>query len=218
MNIFDAIKTLDIQENSSNLEGSILSTLATSVAKPDSVFVEIGTWKGKTAAMLASVAQNCNGTVYTIDHFMGNKGTGMDFVALKIDLFNIFKHNMQALGFWQTVVKPLVMDSTSANKLFKDNCIDLLFIDGDHLYEPFYNELVNWYPKVKTGGIICGHDCQEYYIDFPEEVDGKYKTIDCGVSEKYGKQVHYAVIKAVHEYFKGDYKIVKPTSIWWRRK
>jgi hypothetical protein len=209
---------MDIQENSSDFECTILYQMATNVGSIDCIFVEIGSWKGKTAVMLGLAAQQCGGSVYTIDHFQGNEGTGRDKVAEQIDLFSIFRRNLQQLNLWQNPVKPLIMDSISASKIFADGTIDLLFIDAGHQYDEIYKDIKIWLPKVKIGGIICGHDCQEYYLDFPEEVDAKYKTIDCGVSEKYNKQVHFAVIKAVYDHFGDNYQIIKPSSIWVNRK
>jgi len=39
-----------------------------------------------------------------------------------------------------------------------DNVLDFVFIDGCHLYECIHEDLTLWIPKVKPGGIICGHD------------------------------------------------------------
>lgn len=39
-----------------------------------------------------------------------------------------------------------------------DNSIDLLYIDADHSYEGVMKDLDAWYPKVKSGGVVAGHD------------------------------------------------------------
>lgn len=36
--------------------------------------------------------------------------------------------------------------------------LDLIHIDGDHSYEGVLADLNAWYPKMKSGGIISGHD------------------------------------------------------------
>lgn len=41
---------------------------------------------------------------------------------------------------------------------FEDNYFDFVYIDADHSYEGCKNDLNQWWPKVKTGGIISGHD------------------------------------------------------------
>jgi len=50
------------------------------------------------------------------------------------------------------------MNSLESYKLFEDESIDFLFIDGDHKYETVKKELKFWYPKIKNGGTIGGHD------------------------------------------------------------
>jgi predicted O-methyltransferase YrrM len=50
------------------------------------------------------------------------------------------------------------MRTDEAYKLFEDESIDFLFIDADHSFEAVKKDLKLWYPKVKTGGIIAGHD------------------------------------------------------------
>lgn len=44
---------------------------------------------------------------------------------------------------------------------FADNSIDFVYLDGDHKYEPVKEEIEAWYPKVKIGGILAGHDYTE---------------------------------------------------------
>lgn len=44
--------------------------------------------------------------------------------------------------------------------------VDFVFIDGNHAYEYVKNDILNYWPKVKTGGFLGGHD----YIDGHKEV------------------------------------------------
>jgi predicted O-methyltransferase YrrM len=41
---------------------------------------------------------------------------------------------------------------------FKDNSLDFVFVDGLHTYEQTLADCRNYLPKVKPGGLICGHD------------------------------------------------------------
>ncbi len=36
--------------------------------------------------------------------------------------------------------------------------IDFVYIDADHSYKGVWEDLCSWYPKVRTGGVIGGHD------------------------------------------------------------
>lgn len=39
-----------------------------------------------------------------------------------------------------------------------DESLDLLYLDACHTYECVMEDLTKWFPKVKKGGIIAGHD------------------------------------------------------------
>lgn len=39
-----------------------------------------------------------------------------------------------------------------------DNSLDLIHLDGDHSFEGVMADLEAWYPKMKRGGVISGHD------------------------------------------------------------
>jgi predicted O-methyltransferase YrrM len=212
-----SIKGLDIDESIVGDEFGTLLDLFLQYGKKDCVFVEIGTWKGKSTSALAFVALLNNGMVYAVDHFMGNSGQWNVPVAKNQDIFNIFRKNMQTLGFWQTSVSPLVMSSERAAKIFKDETIDLLFIDGDHLFKNFYQELTIWYPKVKDGGVICGHDCEQYYysnLDIIKDCEENI-NLDFGIGKRCKTHLHYGVVKGVALFFgDGNYEILPKTSIW----
>ena len=41
---------------------------------------------------------------------------------------------------------------------FPDNYFDLVYMDADHTYPGISRDLADWYPKVKSGRFLCGHD------------------------------------------------------------
>jgi len=49
-------------------------------------------------------------------------------------------------------------------KEFIPNSLDFVYIDGDHSYDMVYNDIVNYYPKVKKDGIIGGHDFKFFSV------------------------------------------------------
>lgn len=58
----------------------------------------------------------------------------------------------------------LVRDTgENAAKLFKDGSVDVVFIDEHHTRESVSAAIRAWLPKVKSGGILSGHDCNDHY-------------------------------------------------------
>ena len=99
--------------------------------------------------------------------------------------------NSDVLGDYQITKRPLVlmrMESVKAASMIQDRFFDIAYIDADHTYEDFNADLDAWIPKVRPGGIICGHD--------------------------YNKQGKYLVWKAVDERF-GDKVHLESDDIWW---
>jgi hypothetical protein len=48
--------------------------------------------------------------------------------------------------------------SASASHGFEDGSLDFVYIDGNHFERFVLEDLDAWYPKVRQGGTICGHD------------------------------------------------------------
>lgn len=50
------------------------------------------------------------------------------------------------------------LPSLAGAKLFADGSLDWVFLDGDHDYPAVLDDIKAWLPKVKTGGVLAGHD------------------------------------------------------------
>lgn len=48
--------------------------------------------------------------------------------------------------------------SVQAASDFADKALDFVFIDAAHNYENAILDIEAWYPKVRPGGMLCGHD------------------------------------------------------------
>ena len=49
-------------------------------------------------------------------------------------------------------------DSGEASTRYENASLDFVFIDADHSYEAVKRDIAAWLPKVKSGGVIAGHD------------------------------------------------------------
>jgi hypothetical protein len=48
--------------------------------------------------------------------------------------------------------------TTQAASFVANNSLDMVIVDADHRYKGAKEDILRWYPKVKKGGVICGHD------------------------------------------------------------
>ena len=74
-------------------------------------------------------------------------------------LYECFIENMREGGVLD-LINPIKLTSLEAVKLFEDNSLEFVFIDGDHSYEAVKADILAWLPKVKEGGVISGDDWQ----------------------------------------------------------
>lgn len=66
--------------------------------------------------------------------------------------------------FFPGRVQIIKSDTVEAAKLVADGSLDFVFIDADHSYEGCKRDIEAWFPKVRSGGMVAGHD---YSLDWP---------------------------------------------------
>ena len=62
----------------------------------------------------------------------------------------------------------IVQKSMDAVEQFADGSLDMVYIDGNHSYAAAFEDMNGWWPKVKMGGVLAGHDTytrQDEYQD-----------------------------------------------------
>ena len=55
-------------------------------------------------------------------------------------------------------------DSLAAVRRFENNSLDFVYIDADHRFDWVMRDIIEWYKKVKKGGILAGHDYRDNEI------------------------------------------------------
>ena len=89
-----------------------------------------------------------------------------------MNIINIIKHPMRILEVEQ-YVNLITCDEKYAHKIYKDDSLKFVWIDGDHDADVVYNDLVNFWPKLKVGGVIAGDDI--HYKEVLSDVE-KFST------------------------------------------
>lgn len=212
-NLFTTSKKLDISSDFPRHDIKALESVVQMVLKENIVVAEVGSWKGMSTSIIAKIVKPFNGKVFAIDHWQGSDSVPEHKQAETNDMLSTFRYNMKSLGILD-IIYPMVMDSKIASSIFKDKSLDLIFIDADHRYSEVYTDIMMWLPKLKKGGIICGHDCEEKYTKLGEYI----KTVNEHLDEDVLVGIcHPGVVRALYDIFQDDYSIVPDSSIWWKR-
>lgn len=138
------------------------------LAHDGSVFVEVGSWLGQSAVAMGHAIKASKKDIrfYAVDHGFGSPtdellmqylnqmgGCSIGHMCVNLDRAKV-----------RDVVVPLATDSQLAAKLFPDNSVDFVYIDAEHSRDALLRDIRIWWPKVKPGGIMGGHD----YLGFPD--------------------------------------------------
>jgi hypothetical protein len=161
-------------------------------------FIEIGTWEGDFSFELLTKT-NCN-KLYCIDpykHFDDSSyPDGMNLLTQKQfdNKYNIVKQRFNEFGSRVEFIRDI---SYNAVKLFDNESIDFIYIDGNHDYKYVLEDILIWYPKVMKGGYLCGDDIHSVDMD-EHDSDGNvlrvWSTDAKGKPSCYGKYGTYAAL------------------------
>jgi len=151
-----------------NFEG--LYTEIVNTFDSGSKFVEIGCWKGKSTAYMATEIINSNKDIefYCVDTWKGSEELKGDKSVIEDTLYDEFLNNLKPAI---STIKPMRLSSLEAANNFKDGFFDFIFIDASHDYENVKKDILAWYPKLKPTGIISGHDYQRGFPGVMKAVD-----------------------------------------------
>ena len=136
------------------------------------VVVEVGVGLGKTTVHVHKYCPQVQ-RIYAVDI---NEPPELSFLK-----------NLEGVHF----IKSLSIDAAD---LFEDESVDLVFIDADHSEEAVWEDMRAWMPKLKSGGVMSGHD--------------------------YDSHNHPGVRVAVDRYFAGHSHPVhlEANKVWWTLK
>ncbi len=168
-------------------EFDYLIGLLKTVARQGMRVCEIGTGLGGTSLGMASFIKNYQGECYTVD--------------IKPSPF------IERMPFINWIVSPSIVS------VIADESFDLVFIDADHKYSSVVEDIKAWLPKVRKGGILCGHDAEFHYSKVNEETQ---REIDNHLEDNEESfNCHAGVIRALYDMFRDRQEIMEAGSIWY---
>lgn len=144
--------------------------------------VEVGTYKGNFAEVMISRLKP--ETFHAVDPLRLFPGMvsfpGQEFKQQEsLDrLANVVSKKMEKYGH------NLIRETSEvASEQFEDESVDVVYIDGDHTYEGCKADISYWWPKIKPGSILCGHDYQHMKNRVTGMVFGVIPAVDEFVQE-----------------------------------
>lgn len=115
---------------------------------------EIGTERGYFAETICR--NNPDVQLYCIDPYRAYKGYREHKSQRKLDGF--YAEAQKRLSEYQYRVDFVRRLSIEAASSLYDESLDFIYIDGNHSLLHVVQDLCYWVPKVRSGGIVAGHD------------------------------------------------------------
>jgi predicted O-methyltransferase YrrM len=128
--------------------------------------LEIGSYCGRSAAIIGSACQKNRSILYSIDHHIGSEEQqpGEEYFDPElydqrtggINTLPFFRESLKKTKLEDTVV-PIVSTSLVAGKMWQTP-LSMVFIDGGHSFEAAWNDFLTWSPHLLPGGYLVIHD------------------------------------------------------------
>lgn len=133
------------------------------------VIVELGCYVGDSTEIFAKNFKQ----VIAVDPWQ-NGYDDTDAASYQHDM-KIIEKQFDEMKNKYTNIKKIKMKSEDAIQLFRDNSIDVVYIDALHTYLGVKKDIATWESKIKPGGFLCGHDYQPRFSGVIEAVNERKK-------------------------------------------
>jgi len=113
------------------------------VASKCNVIVELGSMRGRSAR---AMVDNSEALIYCVDTWVVENSWGHSF--------DLFRKNMADV--LDRIVMLRMLTEVGVRQIPDE--LDMVFVDAGHSYGCVYSDIMNYGPKVRVGGLLCGHD------------------------------------------------------------
>ena len=118
--------------------------------------VEVGVYEADFAELL--LERWCGKTLYLVDtwrHMADYRDSWRRSDAEMEEMLNHVRRRLERFSRRFQIIRDT---SVNAARTFAENYLDFIYLDANHAYEAVRQDLAAWYPKVRAGGIMAGHD------------------------------------------------------------
>jgi len=116
---------------------------------------EIGVYRGRNARVLFDTIPDLN--LYLVDAYLKVGPEGWRTAKKQRHYFRRMKEKL-AVEVANGQVHIILKWSLDAVNDFEDKSLDFVYIDANHNFDYVIQDIIQWVPKVKKGGVVAGHD------------------------------------------------------------
>jgi Methyltransferase domain len=180
--------------------------------------VEIGSALGRGSTQIAGEFIKRNGGVlYCVDPWTSSKYAAK---PLEDPYYRAFLCNLRIFDLEGTVL-PIRCPSVTAAELFEDGSLDAVFVDGLHEHEPCLADIDAYLPKIRSGGLMFGHDLHDLPSRFDRSELLAMGYVNNGLANYRNSRgevervdVHPGVILAVQDRFGDEVEHIAGSVVW----
>jgi hypothetical protein len=179
--------------------------------------VELGSFKGQFAN---TILNNWGGKLLMVDVWRELPHQEYDDASNHREHIDAYSQSMENIKGFEDRAYMLRMKGEHACDFIQDESLDFIYIDANHTYDAVKQDLKLWYPKIKSGGLVMGHDyLPDYFYEGKEEKDQALYTFPDGQPEKAKYTGMFGVNPAVNEFCKDNGYLINKTdeflATWW---
>jgi len=131
---------------------------------------EVGVKEGRFIAHL--LHQYPSLEMYAVDPWEDQPGANEDYIGWNWSV--IYSQYLSAVNPFGERAIEMRMHSECAAPLVHVGALDFAFIDAQHDYRSVRRDIELWLPKIRTGGLLCGHDYDRNFPGVVQAVDEKF--------------------------------------------
>lgn len=148
-----------------------LARLATTSSDARGVIVEVGCWLGRSTSYVAGLCRIRDLTLICVDSWSGSSdrfdAQYRELLARR-DIEAEFRHHLDALALAADIRRTT---SLAAAATFVPGSVDLVFLDASHDEPAIAADIAAWWPTLRPGGILAGHDYRDDHPGVVAAVD-----------------------------------------------
>jgi hypothetical protein len=117
---------------------------------------EVGVERGRNAVDMVQNISNI-GKLYLIDDYLPYTDYLGGYCPQEIQ-DQVYQDMLERISLYSDKIIVIKKSSLDVALTFPDGFFDFIYIDGNHNYESVKQDMYAWFPKVKKGGLLSGHD------------------------------------------------------------